>query len=305
MKLEQYQRLAAKTDQFPRNRRALKEHALTAELVPLLGLTGEVGALLSEYKKLLRDGPVHLRFRDRVAEELGDTLWYLAAVATKFELSLEEVAQNNLRKVDDRWRRPVQRSPFDGEYRTGERLPRAFRYTFQYTTNKDGQRAVSLHDGSGHPIGDPLTDNAYKNDGYRFHDVMHFAFVAVLGWSPVARKILGRKRRSHQKTNEVEDGGRATVIDEAIVAMVFDYIDRDLRGVKGMKRLDSETLRSIRALTRGYEVQSRTESEWEEAILKGLEAWRQVETHDGGTVIGDFERRTFRFAARRSPRRTA
>ena len=305
MKFGQYQRLAAKTDQFPRQARTLKDHAPKAELVPLLGLTGEVGALLSEYKKLLRDGPVHLRFRDRVAEELGDTLWYLATVASKFGLSLEKIAHDNLKKVDDRWSGPVQRRPFDVENKAAERLPRKFRYTFRYTTNRDRQRAVSLQDERGQPIGDPLTDNAHENDGYRFHDVMHFAFVAILGWSPVARKVIGRKRRSHKKTNEVEDGGRATVIDEAIVAMVFDYINHDLRGTMGMKRVDSETLRSIRALTRGYEVQSRTESEWEEAILKGLEVWRQVEAHDGGTVVGDFERRRFSFAASRPRARRA
>ena len=51
---------------------------------------------------------------------------------------------------------------------------------------------------SGEKIGDELTDNAYKDDGYRFHDVFHSAYVAILGWSPVIRKLLKRKRKSKQ-----------------------------------------------------------------------------------------------------------
>lgn len=296
MRLNEYQHLAAKTDQFPLKGKAAQEFSV-AQLVPLLGLTGEVGALLSEYKKLLRDGPVHLRFRDRVQEELGDTLWYLAAVATKFDLSLDKIAESNLRKVADRWHHPRERRALDIGRKPRERLPRRFRYRFDYSMRRNGTLGVSLLDERGRQIGDPLTDNSHRKDGYRFHDVMHFAFVAVLGWSPVARKVLNRKRRSDESINEVEDGGRAAVIDEAIVAMVFDYIHHSLSAVDGMRRIDSETLRSIRALTRGLEVQRRTEAEWENAILQGLRVWRQVERHDGGSVAGDFRMGTFEFIA--------
>ena len=34
--------------------------------------------------------------KERFAEELGDLLWYLTNVATKFGLSLTEIAENNL-----------------------------------------------------------------------------------------------------------------------------------------------------------------------------------------------------------------
>jgi NTP pyrophosphatase (non-canonical NTP hydrolase) len=282
------------TDQFPRRRAPTVGEVTKEELVPLLGLTGEVGTLLSEYKKLLRDGPVHLRFQDRLAEDLGDTLWYVAAVATKFGLSLDEIAEANLRKVRDRWAKLPKRKPFDRAAPRAERLPTTFRYRFEYAGGSKAGR-LALVDERGQQIGDLLTDNAHVDDGYRFHDVMHFAFVAMLGWSPVARKILARKRRTDAKTDEIEDGGRANVIDEAIVAMVFDYIHHDLAGSVGLKRIDSETLRSIRALTRGFEVHVCTEGEWEAAILRGLEVWRQVDAHDGGIVVGDQVARTFAF----------
>lgn len=300
MRLNEYQRAAAKTDQF-QARKVSNGQVDKAELVPLLGLTGEVGALLSEYKKLLRDGPVHMRFKDRVKEELGDTLWYVAAVASKFDLTLEDIARANLNKVSDRWAQGQKRKPFDTKAPRSERLPQRFVYTFANVTRKDGKPGVALQNRHGQQIGDTLTDNSYEDDGYRFHDVMHFAFVAILGWSPVARKMLSKKRKSSHKKDEVEDGGRANVIDEAIVAMVFDYIQHDLGTTAGMTRIDSEPLRGIRALTRGFEVYERTEAQWEEAILKGLAVWRQVDAHGGGEIEGDFLRSTFEF---RAPTRT-
>ena len=59
-----------------------------ALIVPMLGLAGETGQLLSEYKKHLRDGEAHRLFKERVSEELGDLLWYIANVASKFDLTL-------------------------------------------------------------------------------------------------------------------------------------------------------------------------------------------------------------------------
>ena len=80
----------------------------------------------------------------------------------------------------------------------------------------------------GAPAGDELQDNAYVEDGYRFHDIFHVAHAAKLGWSPVLRgKLLNpkRKRSVDPIVDEVEDGGRAIVIDEAIVAYVWEYRD--------------------------------------------------------------------------------
>ncbi|WP_234837062.1 nucleoside triphosphate pyrophosphohydrolase family protein [Sinorhizobium meliloti] len=74
-----------------------------ALIVPMLGLAGEAGQLLSEYKKHLRDGDAHKLFKERVCEELGDLLWYLANVASKFDLNLDDVARSNLAKAQERW----------------------------------------------------------------------------------------------------------------------------------------------------------------------------------------------------------
>jgi NTP pyrophosphatase (non-canonical NTP hydrolase) len=95
MNLREYQLRAAETDQSP----GADERGT---VIPLLGLAGEVGSLLTEYKKHLRDGAAHRLFREQVCEDLGDLLWYVANVATKFDLDLDEVAAANLRKTQDR-----------------------------------------------------------------------------------------------------------------------------------------------------------------------------------------------------------
>src|SRR5713101_6784923 len=96
MDFDEYQSEAAATDQLPNG----SERSL---LVPLLGLAGEVGSLLTEYKKRARDGADYSTFQSRVAEELGDVLWYLANLTSKAGLSLGEVAAHNLAKARNRW----------------------------------------------------------------------------------------------------------------------------------------------------------------------------------------------------------
>lgn len=80
--LAEYQRQATETDQRP-------ENAEEGLVIALLGLVGEAGSLLTEYKKWLRDGEAHRGFKSQVSEELGDLLWYLATIATRSGLSLE------------------------------------------------------------------------------------------------------------------------------------------------------------------------------------------------------------------------
>ena len=81
MELNEYQRWANQTDQHPET--GDLEAGPRSILVPLLGLASEVGELLGEHKKWLRDGDSYKVLPDRVKEELGDLLWYLSNVASK------------------------------------------------------------------------------------------------------------------------------------------------------------------------------------------------------------------------------
>ncbi len=295
MDLSDYQREAHKTDFTPRDGDA----SLT---VPILGLGGEAGTLMTEYKKYLRDGESYRLFNERFAEELGDALWYISTIATKKGLDLTEIAHRNLAKCRARWesrpdyqkRLELHQHLYDNSFPEEEQLPRHMQLTVrQHQTNRTSQTIVEWN---GTPIGSPLTDNAYIADGYRFHDAFHFAYAAILGWSPITRSILGRQRRSDPAIDEVEDGGRAKVIEEGIAALVFAYA-RGHAFLEGIERVDYDLLRTIKAMTAHLEVRDRTEGEWERAIIDGYSVWRQVSHHDGGEVEIDLRKQSIMYRA--------
>lgn len=91
--LSAYQLAAQRTDQ----RRDVDDGLA----FPLLGLFGETGSLLSEVKKKQRDPIAYLGYEETVLEELGDVLWYLAAVADRAQLSLADLAINLDRDLED------------------------------------------------------------------------------------------------------------------------------------------------------------------------------------------------------------
>lgn len=146
----------------------------------------------------------------------------------------------------------------------------------------------------GKPFGAELTDNAYDPDGYRFHDVFHFAYAAVLGWSPISRALLRRKRKSRPLLDEVEDGGRAAVIEEGVAALAFEYARRH-RFLEGVAALDFQLLRTIKDMTSHLEVRQCTTGEWEQAILQGFEVWRAVLATRGGRIIVELDERRITF----------
>ena len=254
MELNEYQRLANQTDQQPDI--GPIEADPRSILVPLLGLAGEVGELLGEHKKRLRDGDSYKLFPDRVKEELGDLLWYLSNVAAKHGLSLEDVAMYNLGKTQRRWQ-PVAsgegaRRLFDEDFPEAERLPRRM----DISIGGDSGRAVTTVNGA--KLGNQLRDNRYEDDGYRYHDIFHLSYASVLGWSPTVRALLRRKRKSAPKVDEVEDGGRAIVIEEGIAGMVFSYAERR-NFLEGAEGVNYDLLRTIRDMTSHLEVSRCTE----------------------------------------------
>ena len=291
MDLNEYQRLADRTDQWPASQ-AVEPHDRNL-LIPLLGLASEVGELLGEHKKWLRDGDSYKLFPDRVKEELGDLLWYVSNVATKHGFTLEDVASYNLRKTKSRWQpkhtEAVQWKLLDDEFPPAERLPRRMDVSIR-TSSSD--RAEMVIDGV--KVGDPLGDNRYEDDGYRFHDVFHLSYASILGWSPTLRALLKCKRKSVPSVDEVEDGGRALVIEEGISAMVFSYAERrDF--LDGAEEVDYGLLRTIKEMTSHLEVACRTEWDWESAILSGYDVWRQLRTQGQGYFVADLENRSLKF----------
>lgn len=75
----------------------------------VLGLTNEAGEVAGKLKKVMRDDAFNLTNEKRLAmaDELGDVLWYLARTADELGLNLGLIAENNLKKLDDRRLRNV------------------------------------------------------------------------------------------------------------------------------------------------------------------------------------------------------
>lgn len=103
MDLNEYQMKAAKYDLFG----ATSDFKEVGFLEKVLGLVGEAGETADKIKKILRDkdGLVSDEDRDLVVKELGDTLWYIAAISRYLGVELSEVASENIEKLESRYRR--------------------------------------------------------------------------------------------------------------------------------------------------------------------------------------------------------
>lgn len=263
--------------------------------VALLGLVGEIGDLHSMMKKLLlqRDNP---SFRHELREEFGDVLWYLTSLASLYKIPLREIAQSNAEKAESLYS-SGQVNVFDLNYPSDEQIPRKFIVSFLEKPLKKGIHVrISINDVA---IGDALTDNAHKDDGYRFHDVFHLAYAAVLGWSPVTRALLKRKRKSNDRVDEVEDGARAAIVEEAVSILVFNQAPQR-SWYKDRSSIDIGLLKAIRRIVDGLEVRACTAKQWQRAIHQGYVAFDQLKRNGGGVITVDLDHQSLSY---RQPKR--
>jgi NTP pyrophosphatase (non-canonical NTP hydrolase) len=252
----------------------------------LLGLIAEGGKLVHLYNNNLRE---KASLNNAQLEELiGNILWYLSALSNVFKIDFNEIANQNIQKVKDLWlpSSSIQSyTPlFDEEYNDDEKIPRLFEVKFQ--DYKDLFKTYTRISVNNVFVGNRLTDNSLSNDGYRFHDVFHFANAAVLGWSPVVRSILKRKRKSNESIDEKEDGARASIIEEAVVAINFDYAKNNAF-FKSNKRIESSHFKVIKSLVSQLEVSHCIHAEWQSAIIQGFRMFNNLKRHSGGIIRVD------------------
>jgi NTP pyrophosphatase (non-canonical NTP hydrolase) len=257
----------------------------------LAGLTGDL--LVSRQPRLYPD-----QFPRRPTE-FGKILAALALVTASFNLKLEELARSNLRKIHARWpgATPSYTNLFDIGYPAHEQLPRQF--DIKFIERGRGAAAHVVQELNGVFIGDPLTDNSVEEDDYRFHDVFHLAYAAHLGWSPVLRALLKRKRKSDRRVDEKQDGARAMIIEEGIVTWIFNHAKkRDFYEGVSEDKLEYGLLKQVTAMVEGYEVDRCPPWQWARAILAGFEIFREMRlpSNRGGTVSVDMDKHTIKFS---------
>lgn len=255
-------------------------------IVPFLGIIGEIGSVLSQLKIKLRDGDSYKVYKKKLGEELGDVLWYVSTIATQNGLVLDEVANKNLEKIKDRFLvdEETEYIDFDKDSSEKEKFPEEFEIEF-VSFEENGVKKLKIIDKQdGEMIGDPLTDNTYEDDGYRFHDIFHYGYLAVMGWSPVLRKLLKKKRKSDPTTDENEDGARSQITEELISLYIYHHaVDLDL--LKYAKSVDSGIIKQVQNLVKNIEVKACSGRQWEKAILNSYEVFNKLRENDGGRVI--------------------
>lgn len=267
----------------------------------------------------LPDGPVshissvsHLPTLDEVLLKLGEAMTALLGIKDLNEkthnllstfadhylqalqaakVSFSKIARMNIEKTRGRFLDPdISTLPtFDSDFPDEERLPELFE--IKITQRKSGQSYMQWN---GVFIGAPLTDSILDPDGYRFHDVFHFAHAAILHWSPTFRGLIKQKRKSDPKYDEAQDGGRAIVVEEGLTAWIFSCA-KHLNFFEDHDNISFDLLKTVKQFVHGYEVEKCPLRLWEQAILEGYKVFRQVRKNNGGIVVGDRKARTIEY----------
>jgi NTP pyrophosphatase (non-canonical NTP hydrolase) len=277
MDFDSYQDEAHKTDETKKS------------TVSLYGLSGEVGSVFSLFKKRVRDNLPFQKFQEQLKEELGDLLWYISSLASIHRLSLNEIAQNNLKKARSLFDEG-EITHFDQGFPAEEQFPRSL--TVEFRLDPKTRRSMMIVNGK--QVGDSLSDNAHEEDHYRFHDVFHLSFMSFLGWSPVMRRILKLKRKSNPAVDENEDGARAAITEEAISAIVFN-IAEDNDFFRDFRSIPNSLLKTVASLSSKFEVKACTYKQWQDAIWHGCQIYKDLIANEGGTVELDLDEPAIRY----------
>ncbi|MDB0527792.1 pyrophosphatase [Ralstonia solanacearum] len=257
---------------------------------PLLGdvnFNAAVCALADAAANLLKERSD----REQMKSELQQFFVSYVRLVKEIGIDFSSILKANLEKTEGRFLLPdLSALPtFDEKFEDDERIPDDF--SISIIERKNGKAYLKWN---GVFIGDPLTDNIEKRDGYRFHDVFHMAYAAILHWSPTFRALIRHKRKSDPKCDEEQDSGRAIVIEEGLSAWIFSiakgdkfFLDRD--------HLSFDLLKGVRQFVSGYEVEECPLSLWERAILEGYRVFRELTTRKTGVIIGNRRLRSIEF----------
>jgi len=256
----------------------------------LIALAGKVGLLLNDFSL----GKVATN-RDALSANLVEIFRALIEAANVADVDLQIAAARNVEKINSRW--PIDRiyQPlFDQGFPSSEQLPR--KIEIEIVEEEIRGKFYVVQRLKGVKLGSRLTDNKLAPDDYRFHDVFHLAYAAILGWSPVSRALLKMKRKSQPHIDEAQDGARAILIEEGISTFIFHHALR-LNYFAPIQALDYPLLKTVQDFVRGFEVDQCPLWQWEKAILDGFKVFRRLQVQRRGIIVADLVKRSITFKA--------
>lgn len=79
-------------------------HSIEEVAFHSIALCGEVGEVANLVKKMMRGDVDFSDYNERlkIADEMGDALWYMGRLADEIGVSLSQIAEMNLRKIRNR-----------------------------------------------------------------------------------------------------------------------------------------------------------------------------------------------------------
>ncbi len=173
-----------------------------------------------------------------------------------------------------------------------ENLPQNFTVRFEeYDYLAYPQVRVILDDTQ---VGDTIDDNSYSNDGYRYHDIFHLTFAALLGWSPCTRSMMKRKRKSDIEIDRVEDGARAAITEECISLMIFSRA-KNKNFFQNINDIDADLLLTIKEMTEPFEVSIKSTEDWRNAIFEAYKMFSLLIENKGGSILFDTNNKIVKF----------
>ena len=96
-------------DQYQQKAKAFADYPNIGNNVfyPVLGLSGESGEIANKVSKIIRDDLdiKDTKFKDEIKREMGDVLWFLSQIGIELNISLDDVAEYNLKKLRSRKKR--------------------------------------------------------------------------------------------------------------------------------------------------------------------------------------------------------
>jgi MazG C-terminal domain len=100
----------------------------------------------------------------------------------------------------------------------------------------------------------------------------------------VFRALIKHKRKSTD-ADEEQDGGRAIVVEEGLVAWIFARA-KEVDFFRDQERVPLSMLKTIQSFVAGYEVEQCPLKAWERSILQGYAVFRAVRDNRGGVIKG-------------------